>query len=319
MIEIRNVTRRFGDRTAVDRVTLTIEPGQVFGIIGPNGAGKTTLFRLVCRLIRPDSGTIAVHGETGELAVKRLVGYLPEEHRLYEHMRALDYLTYFCRLLGLPRARARRVLEQVALADRANQRVSALSKGMRQKLSFARTLLSDPAVLVLDEPTYGLDPNTAREVRGWIRTEARTKTVLLSSHNLHEAQRVCDQVAILHRGRVVAQGTPRALISSIQDETILELAFSGDPRPVAAAVQTLPLLRPPEFDSDTVTLAFSNERNPYELLRGVLDAIEAQPEPIAITRIAPREPTLEDVFFQVTGERYEEADMARDSAPEEGS
>ena len=318
MIELVAVTKRFGKRTAVDGVTLSMAPGRIFGIIGPNGAGKTTLFRLICKLIMPDSGHIAINGKTAELEVKRQVGYLPEEHRLYEHVRTRDYLRYFCDLAGTRRSRADDILRYIGLEDRANQKIATLSKGMRQKLSFGRALLTDPPVLVLDEPTYGLDPNTSREVRRWIRAEARAKTVLLSSHNLHEAQRVCDRVAILHRGRVVAKGTPAALIESYRDEVLIDVDFVGDPQPLARALEALPCALSVAFDGNRATLAFASDASPYRVLRSLLDAIESHDEPIVITRIAPREPTLEDVFFKVTGERYADADTASSDRPDPG-
>lgn len=310
MIQLQNIKKRFGTHVAVDDVSLTIPAGQIFGIIGPNGAGKSTLFRLLCQLIPPDSGRIEVFGETDELAIKRQIGYLPEEHRLYEHMKTLDYLSYFCELLGLPNREAVQALEKVKLIHKAQEQIRKLSKGMRQKVAFARTLLGSPPVLILDEPMYGLDPSTSQEMRGWILEEAKQKVVLLSSHNLHEAERICDTVAILHRGRVAAVGTPRALVQELKQSHLIEVGFRGESTPIRQALEPLPLLVPPAFSAQSVELIFSRSLEPYRVLQLILAAIEQAAEPIAVTGIVPREPTLEDVFFRVTGERFDVADEA---------
>jgi len=310
LIVIQEVSRRFGTHQAVDGVSLTIDAGQIFGIIGPNGAGKSTLFRMICQLIPPDSGSISVNGVTDEIGIKRQIGYLPEEHRLYEHLRTLDYLYYFCDLLGVPRRRGRDVLEKVGLAHKAADKISKLSKGMRQKIAFARTLLGDPPVLILDEPMYGLDPHTSQEMRSWILHEAQRKVVVMSSHNLHEAERVCDRVAILHRGKVVACAPPRVLIEEMKREHILEVGFRGSDAPIRRAVGLIHSSRPPVYEANLVRLYFPRSQDPYLVLQEILGAIQQVPETIQITGITPREATLEDVFLKLTGEAFVQADVA---------
>lgn len=310
MIEIRDVHKRFGTHQAVGGVSLTIPPGQIFGIIGPNGAGKSTLFRMICQIIQPDTGHIIVGGETEELAIKRQIGYLPEEHRLYEHLKTLDYLYHFCDLLGMPRRDGAEVLERVGLSHKAQDKISKLSKGMRQKIAFARTLIGDPSVLILDEPMYGLDPHTTSEMRGWIVGQAQKKVVVLSSHNLHEAERVCETVAIIHKGRVAAVGSPRKLVQELKQEHVLEVGFRGSPEPIRRAMEGLPVSRAPVYAADQVQLFFPRKIEPYQVLQLILNAIQRAPESISVTGIVPREPTLEDVFLKVTGESFAQADEA---------
>lgn len=310
MIEIDGVFKRFGTHQAVNGVSLTVPSGQIFGIIGPNGAGKSTLFKLICQILTPDAGIIRVNGTVEELEIKRQIGYLPEEHRLYEHLKTLDYLYHFCDLLGLNRKEARDVLERVGLAHKAQDKISKLSKGMRQKIAFARTLMGDPPVLILDEPMYGLDPHTTTEMRGWIIGESKRKVVVLSSHNLHEAERVCETVAILHKGQTAAVGSPRDLIREIKQEHVLEVGFRGSDQPLRRAIQQLPVSRPALFEEERVQLYFPRNIEPYQVLQLILGAIQKAPESIAVTGIAPREPTLEDVFLRVTGERFARADEA---------
>lgn len=317
MIEIRDVHKRFGTHQAVGGVSLTIPSGQIFGIIGPNGAGKSTLFRLICQIIQPESGQIIVGGETEELAIKRQIGYLPEEHRLYEHLKTLDYLYHFCDLLGVSRQEGRDVLERVGLTHKAQDKISKLSKGMRQKIAFARTLIGDPDVLILDEPMYGLDPHTTSEMRGWIVGQARDKVVVLSSHNLHEAERVCETVAILHKGKVAAVGSPRQLIQDLKQEHVIEVGFRGSSAPIHRAMEGLPVSRTPVYSAENVQLFFPRKIEPYLVLQLILNAIQKAPETISVTGIVPREPTLEDVFLKVTGESFARADEAGAAAAAE--
>jgi ABC-2 type transport system ATP-binding protein len=310
VIEIHDVRKRFGHHPAVDGVSLSIPAGQIFGIIGPNGAGKSTLFRMICQIILPDTGHIEVFGARDELGIKRQIGYLPEEHRLYEHLKTLDYLHHFCDLMGVPRREGNQVLELVGLSHKAQDKISKLSKGMRQKVAFARTLLGDPPVLILDEPMYGLDPHTTSEMRGWIVQASKRKVVVLSSHNLHEAERVCETVAILHKGKVAAVGTPRMLIQKLKQEHVLEVGFRGDRGPLERAVASLPLSRPAVFAETSVDLFFPRKLEPYEILQRLLEVVQRAPEQISVTGISPREPTLEDVFLAVTGEKFASADEA---------
>jgi ABC-2 type transport system ATP-binding protein len=216
LIEFNNLTKRFGNILALDHVTLKIKKGEIFGIAGPNGAGKTTLVRMLCTALHPDSGTVLVDGHDitkNEVEIKRLIGYLPEEPNLYERLSARRFLDFFGQLYeaGGRKERIDEVLEMVGLSERADDRISTFSKGMRHRLSLARTILHDPKILILDEPTMGLDPAVAIAIRDLIHSMKGDKTVILCTHYMDEAEKLCDRMAILNQGRVVILGTPGEL------------------------------------------------------------------------------------------------------------
>lgn len=221
MIEIINLTKKFGDITAVNDVNLKILEGELFGIIGPNGAGKTTIVRILCSALKPTHGTIKVKGldVTKEpIKVKSFLGYLPEEPNLYERLTPKKLLEFFGALYNVnSEERIMELLELVGLAQRADSRISTFSRGMRQRLAIARALLHDPEILILDEPTMGLDPGTARSIRAFI-AEQKEKTILLSTHYLDEAEQLCDRVGIMNNGRLVIVGRPEELKEALMNE-----------------------------------------------------------------------------------------------------
>jgi ABC-2 type transport system ATP-binding protein len=220
MIEVDRLVRRFGPRVAVDDVSFAVAPGEVFGLLGPNGAGKTTTLRVVLTLLAPTSGTVRVAGldvRRHGAAVRRWLGYVPQQLSVDGTLTARENLLLIAKLLGLPAAersrRITRLLEQLRLAEVADQVVRTYSGGMVRRLEIGQAMLHQPRVLVLDEPTVGLDP-TARHQIWHLLDELRAETgmtVLLTTHYMEEAEQVCQRLAILHRGRVVALGTPAEL------------------------------------------------------------------------------------------------------------
>jgi ABC-2 type transport system ATP-binding protein len=214
-IETRELTKRYGNQVAVNRLTLEVKPGEIFGFLGPNGAGKTTTLLMLLGLSEPTSGTARVCGHDPArepLLVKRLVGYLPESVGFYEDMTAIQNLTYVARLNGIRdgglRHRMEELLDQVGLLGEARKRVGAYSRGMRQRLGIAEVLLKDPKVAFLDEPTLGLDPDGTQKMLDFIVDLGRRKniTVFFSSHLLDQVQRVSDRVGIMLKGNLVAAG-----------------------------------------------------------------------------------------------------------------
>jgi ABC-2 type transport system ATP-binding protein len=214
-LEARRLTRRFGARTAVAELSFTARQGEVVGLLGRNGAGKTTTIRLLTTVLTPTSGDLSVAGipSTRPAEIRRRVGVLPESAGYPDHQTGADYLRYHARLYGMARADAARVagrlLAEVGLAERASSRISTYSRGMRQRLGIARALVNDPAVVLLDEPTLGLDPAGQRQVLAIVREIAQRSgaTVILSTHMLAEVEEVCTRVLILDRGRLLASGT----------------------------------------------------------------------------------------------------------------
>ena len=245
MIEVQNLTKRYGDVMAVDAVSFSAHPGQVTGFLGPNGAGKTTTMRMLTGYMPPTSGTAKVAGFDvfdQSIEVRKRVGYLPENVPLYRDMTARGYLMYIGEIRGLKarRQRADAVLERVGLTSRADSQIRTLSKGMRQRVGLAQALLHNPEVLILDEPTIGLDPLQVLELRDLVRELGRDHTLLFSTHILSEAEQVCDSVVIINQGRIVAQGSPTALRSELERGGRVLLRVDAPAEQVVAALGSLP-------------------------------------------------------------------------------
>lgn len=216
MLELDGLTRRYGDRLALDRLSFTVRPGQLLGFVGPNGAGKTTTMRIVLGVLGADAGTVRYDGKPIDAATRARFGYMPEERGLYPTMRVGDQLTYLAELHGIPRAEARekaaRWMETVGVADRADSRVEELSLGNQQRVQLAAALVHDPVVLILDEPFSGLDPVGVDVMAGVLTERAEAGVpVVFSSHQLELVERLCDAVAIVKDGRLVASGSVEEL------------------------------------------------------------------------------------------------------------
>lgn len=228
MIEVRELTKRYGSEVAVDRISFTVRSGEVLGFLGPNGAGKTTTMKVITCYLPPTEGTVWVEGldvRQNSLAIRQRIGYLPENTPLYPDMVTYDYLEFMAAMRGLQGAVRRRrlaeVIEVCGLGDVLAKRIDTLSKGYRQRVGLAQAMVHDPPILILDEPTSGLDPNQIVEIRSLIKTLGREKTVILSTHILPEVQASCDRVLIIHRGQIVADGTPDELQSAHGGQRIL--------------------------------------------------------------------------------------------------
>ena len=291
-IETRELRKVYGEKVAVDDVTLAVPEGEVFGFLGPNGAGKSTTVKMLLGLAFPTSGQARLLGQPlGSVAAKRRIGFLPEQFRFHEWLRADEFLDLHGELYGMSRADRRRripeVLELVGLAGRGRDRLRTYSKGMLQRAGLAMALLNDPALLFLDEPTSALDPIGRREVRDIIRgLKARGMTVFLNSHLLSEVESVCDRVAIVDRGRIVRRG---ALAELLQESLALDLALGS------CDEATLRLIE--EYGA----IEAREERN----LRVRLDVLDDVPRlvdalvraGVAVYGVTPHRRSLEDVFL----------------------
>ncbi len=223
VIQTQELTKRYGDFVAVDRLNLVVEPGEVFGLLGPNGSGKTTTILMILGLTEPTSGTVRVMGldpARQPLSVKSRVGYIPDQVGFYDDLTARENLIYIAKLNGIPREEAYRrideALERMGLKEVADHPVGTYSRGMRQRLGVAEVLIKRPALIIMDEPTLGLDPEAAREFLNTIRDlKAQGITVLVASHLLHQVQAVCDRVGLFHRGRMVLEGTVESLARQV--------------------------------------------------------------------------------------------------------
>jgi ABC-2 type transport system ATP-binding protein len=247
MISVRNLTKRFGRTTAVDDISFDVSRGEVLGFLGPNGAGKTTTMRILTCYLAPTSGSATVAGFDvldDPLEVRRRVGYLPENAPLYTDMDVLSYLGFIAEVRSIEPghrpARIKKMVETCGLGSVVGRSIGELSKGFRQRVGLAQTLIHDPEILVLDEPTTGLDPSQIIEIRELIKEIGRERTVILSTHILPEVEATCSRVLIINEGAIVASGTPEELHSVAGGEDILHVAIKGPGPEVAEKLRALP-------------------------------------------------------------------------------
>jgi ABC-2 type transport system ATP-binding protein len=235
LIEVQHLTKYYNDFCAVDNISLTVQPGEILGLLGPNGAGKTTTLRMLTGFFKPSSGSIAVNGlEMGRdtLKIKSLIGYLPESAPLYHNMLVYDYLAYVAKIKGLrdPVKRETRFRELSSLCGLSaimGKPIATLSKGLKQRVGIAHAMMTDPAILILDEPTSGLDPNQIAEIRDIIRSIGKEKTIIFSTHILSEAEATCDRIAIVNKGKVVADDTTARLKKNATRSSFIRLSLQG--------------------------------------------------------------------------------------------
>ncbi|MGH7642211.1 MAG: ATP-binding cassette domain-containing protein [Candidatus Dormibacteria bacterium] len=287
---------------AVRGISFEVGQGELFGLLGPNGAGKTTTIRVLCTLLLPTAGTVRVLGldvVASAPAVRRRIGYVFGGDRgLYDRLSALDNLRYFADLYALEprrqRARIEEVLGLVGLQDRARERVEGFSRGMRQRLHLARGLLHDPPVLFFDEPTIGVDPVGAREVRQLVANLAAAgKTILLTTHYMFEADSLCQRIAVISKGEIVAHGTPQQLKAGVTERTVVEIEAYGVPEQAMQRIRDLPEVESLASEvRDQAQLLTVQAREGTQLTARLLQLLEG----VRVERIAAREPTLEDAY-----------------------
>ena len=302
------IRRRRIDVDAVRGVSFAIEEGELFGLLGPNGAGKTTIIKMLITLLIPTSGAARVLGYDvvrDAREVRKRIGYVfGGERGLYERLSGLDNLRYFAELYSVPpREQKRRIgelLDLVGLTGRERERVEGFSRGMKQRLHIARGLLHDPPVVFLDEPTIGLDPVGARELRATIASlVASGKTVLLTTHYMFEADQLCNRIAVIAQGKIVGEGTPADLKAVVSDKTVVEIEVFGAGEAEIARVRELSGvagLAVEERESAQVLTVTS--RSGLELTPGILACLDG----VKVGRIATREPTLEDAYVSLVTE-----------------
>lgn len=303
VIEVDHLQRSFGSQKAVDGLTFTVQAGEVFGLLGPNGAGKTTTVRLLNGILPPSAGSARIFeldpATQGE-QVRRRTGVLTETPSLYERLSARDNLAFFATLHEIPASDLdRRVDEMFAffeLSSRADDKVETFSKGMKQRLALARALIHKPPLLFLDEPTSGLDPEAAQQVNDLIASLSRAsgQTVVLATHNLVEAQRLCDRVAIMNRGRILALGSLKDLARTLWPVTWVDIVFHVKPAAdIAAALLARPGVIQVQVDDAKCTAAVQVENK--DRIPDVVHALVQQNT--SILKVHPREYTLEDIYF----------------------
>ncbi len=236
MIEITGLTRYYGDLCALDNISLTIERGKILGLLGPNGAGKTTAMRILTGFLAPTEGTVTVKGHSIDsemLEIKKLIGYLPESAPVYQDMIVYDYLQYVADIREMPKetreSRIREIAGICGLESVMHRSINELSKGYKQRVGLAHAMIGDPEILILDEPTTGLDPNQIVEIRDIIKKIGREKTVILSTHILSEVEATCDRVVIINRGKIVADGSTEELKRTTAEDYSISLLLKDAP------------------------------------------------------------------------------------------
>lgn len=301
MIEVENLVKKYGEVTAVKGISFTAKSGEVTGFLGPNGAGKTTTMRMLTGFAPPTDGHAIVAGydvfDQG-IEVRRRVGYLPETVPLYRDMTARGYLLYIGEIRGIKnrRARADEVLERVGLIDRASSHIRTLSKGMKQRVGLASALLHNPPVLILDEPTIGLDPLQVLELRSLVAELGQDHTVLFSTHILSEAEQVCNKVVIINQGEIIAQGSPSELRSELERGGRVMVRVDAPADDVLALVRELSGVRHVEIASDGIVAtpvdAHTDPRP--QIARAVVE------KGWNLMELRPLAVNLEEIFLEVT-------------------
>lgn len=301
MIQVEGLTKDYGARRALNSISFHANQGEIVGFLGPNGAGKTTTMRILTGYMPPTDGTAIVAGYDvveESLEVRRRVGYLPETVPLYNDMTALEYLKFMANLRQLPNSeeRAYDSLGMVNLQDRADSYIGTFSKGMRQRVGLAQALLHRPEVLILDEPTIGLDPTQVVEVRSVIREIGKDRTVLFSTHILSEAQQICDRVLIINKGEIVAEDTPENLQSRVLGAERVILRVRGDADGLGETVKKIKGTRKVETkQDDAVEFEFSAGQDARPLVAKAV--IEAGYE---LIEMRPVGMSLEEIFLELT-------------------
>jgi ABC-2 type transport system ATP-binding protein len=301
MIQVNGLTKDYGARRAISDLTFDAEQGEIVGFLGPNGAGKTTTMRILSGYMPPTDGTATVAGYDvveESLEVRKRVGYLPETVPLYSDMTALEYLKFMADLRHIPnsRERAYETLERVNLGDRADSYIGNFSKGMRQRVGLAQALIHRPEVLILDEPTIGLDPAQVVEMRSVIREIGKDRTVLLSTHILPEAQQICDRVLIINKGSIVAEDTPENLQSRLVGSQRVVLRVRGDSDGLSAKITKIKGVRDVASKPDgSVEFEFAAGQDirpqvAKTIVQGGYDLLEMRPIGMS----------LEEIFLELT-------------------
>lgn len=309
IIEIQGLTKKYGELTALDDLTLSIEQGAVFGFIGPNGAGKTTTMRILTTLLRPTDGQAWIAGHSvadDPVAVRRVIGYMPDYFGVYDDMKVWEYLDFFAACYNIPTAAREGMIDDLlALVDLQHKReamVESLSRGMKQRLCLARTLTHDPQVLILDEPASGLDPRARIEMRELLRElQNMGKTIFFSSHILSEVADICTSIGIIEAGKLIAHGDMEEMKRRLRANRLIAIRVLGDTAPLVealqgeAAVHSITTNSDADLPAGTLRIDFSGDDAALSGLLGRLTAAG-----IPIITFSEESGDLEDVFLHVT-------------------
>lgn len=303
-IVVRNLSKKYGAQKAVDDISFEVKTGEILGFLGPNGAGKTTTMKIITSYLAPSSGTVEIGNHsvlTKPEQVKRFIGYLPETNPLYEDMGVINYLLFCAEIQGVNKndikMQVQRMIHVCGLNAEKHKKIGELSKGYRQRVGLAQALIHDPQVLILDEPTTGLDPNQIVEIRELIKRIGREKTVILSSHILAEVEATCDRIMIINKGRIVADGTPEQLRKKATGRELLKITIEdGDKNEIFNGLKTLSTVESIDFSNAN---SFEVHSNPGMSSRRDIFNL-CKKKNWVLTELTPIETKLEDIFRELT-------------------
>ena len=332
MIEVKNLTKKYGNHIAVDNLSFKVESGRIYGFLGPNGAGKSTTMNIITGYLAATDGTVTIGGyniQTEPEKAKAKVGYLPEMPPLYAEMTVKEYLDFVAELKNVPKnerqEQVEKVMEETHITDMSGRLIRNLSKGYKQRVGMAQAILGDPEVLIFDEPSVGLDPKQIIEVRDLIRKLGEKHTVILSSHILSEVSAVCDHIMIISKGKLVADGSPEELQNMMGGKAEIEITVLGD------ASEAAKILKNADGVDDVIADGKDQQGNgKIRVVSAInVDAREAVSLKLAENRIAVmgmerREKSLEDIFLELTSqdpasENAQQEDSASESAEQKDS
>lgn len=325
MIEVKDLTKKYGSHIAVDHLSFRVETGQIYGFLGPNGAGKSTTMNIITGYLAASEGTVIVNGKDIQKepeAVKKSIGYLPELPPVYVDMTVREYLQFAAELKKIPRARraadVEKVMAMTQITDMGGRLIKNLSKGYRQRVGLAQAILGDPEVIILDEPTVGLDPKQIIEIRDLIRSLGKDHTVILSSHILSEVSAVCDHIMIISHGKLVASDSPEGLQKLMSGSGWLVLEIRGTWEQISSALSTVEGLASVENHGEKedgcVQVHIRAVEN-KDIREAVFYALADAKLPILFMQYS--EKTLEDIFLELTGEEAQDVDGNGQAAEEE--
>ena len=325
MIEVSNLVKDYGNHHAVKDISFTVDDGQIVGLLGPNGAGKSTTMNIMTGYISATSGTVKIGGcdiLEEPIQAKKLIGYLPELPPLYEDMTVGEYLSFVCDLKGIRKkedkiAAVTEVEEAVKITEVKGRLIKNLSKGYKQRVGLAQALIGNPPLLILDEPTVGLDPNQIIEIRSLIKSLAGKHTIILSSHILSEVNAICDYVLIIDKGILVAEDTPENLSRHFADKNRILLSIKGERTQVEEALEASLYLESFEITSEhddiiDVTAESSSEKDVRDEL-----FFEFADKKLPIVKMETENLSLEDVFLKLTGQDIDEMQNKENESQEE--
>ncbi len=308
-LEVTNICKSFQHVQAVDHISLTIEPGRIFGLIGPNGAGKTTTMRMIMHILLPDSGEIRLFGERFHDGLKSQLGYLPEERGLYPRMKLIDHLQFLGEMKGLSssvaRQRSREWLARFELLDRANKKIEELSKGLQQKAQFIGTILHNPKLLIVDEPFSGLDPVNTKLLKDiLLELQQKGVAIILSTHLMDQAERLCQDICLINKGKAVLQGQLQEIKKSYSKNRVM-IRYHGD----GSAVKGLPQVAEVNDYGNSMEIRLRPQASPEDFFRVLADL------PLSISKFEAGDISLNQIFIDlVDGETTDQEEL--DTLPE---